>query len=107
MKRMQILVLVAAMAYPTINFAASSVDPGQLGRMRGILSACSSVNPREASKYLLEIKTLIGDATKETVDQVARAEEYKQAYHDVTEELGSMSRDEMARACTNYLATTN
>ncbi len=107
MKRIQVLVLVTAMTYPTIDFADPSVDPGQLGRMRGILSACSSVNPREASKYLLEIKTLIGDATKETVDQVTKAEEYKQAYHDITGELGSMSRDEMARACTNYLATTN
>ncbi len=107
MKRIQILVFVAALAYPAIDFASSSVDPGQLGRMRGILTACSSVNPREASKYLLEIKTVIGDATKETVDQIAGAEEYKQAYHDVTEELGSMNRDEMARACTNYLATTN
>lgn len=107
MKRIQILVLAAAMAYPITNFASSLVDPGQLGHMRGILSACSRVNPREASKYLLEIKTLIGDATKETVDQATRAEEYKQAYHDVTEELGSMNRDDITRACTNYLATTN
>ncbi|OIR16360.1 hypothetical protein GALL_30820 [mine drainage metagenome] len=107
MKTMQVFVLVMAMAYPTITLADTSVDTGQFGRMKGILSACSSVNPREASKYLLEIKTLIGDATKETVDQASRSEEYKQAYHDVTEELGSMSRDDMARACKNYLATRN
>lgn len=107
MKAMQVFALVMAMAYPTISLADTSVDSSQFGRMKGILSACSSVNPREASKYLLQIKTLIGDATKETVDQAARTEEYKQAYHDVTEELGSMNRDDMARACADYLAVTN
>jgi hypothetical protein len=107
MKTMQVFALVMAMAYPTISPADTQVDSSQFGRMKGILSACSGVNPREASKYLLQIKTLIGDATKETVDQASRTEEYKQAYHDVTEELGSMNRDDMGRACTNYLATTN
>lgn len=107
MKTMQVFVLVMAMASPTITLADTSVDTRQFGRMKGILSACSSVNPREASKYLLQIKTLIGDATKDTVDQAARTEEYKQAYHDVTVELGSMNRDDMARACADYLAATN
>ncbi len=107
MKTMQVFALVMAMAYPTISLADTSIDISQFGRMKGILSACSGVNPREASKYLLQIKTLIGDATKETADQATRTEEYKQAYHDVTEKLGSMGHDEMARACTDYLAETN
>lgn len=107
MKTMQVFVLVMAMAYPTITLADTSIDTRQFGRMKGILSACSSVNPREASKYLLKIKTVIGDATKETVDQATRTEEYKQAYHAVTEELGSMGHDEMARTCTDYLAAAN
>ncbi len=107
MKTMQVSVLVLAMASSTLSLADTSFDTRQFGRMKGILNACTSVNPREASRYLLQIKALIGDATKETVDQVTRTEEYQQAYQTVTEELGSMVQDDMAKACNNYLASTN
>lgn len=100
-------VFVIAMSFPTITLADPSFDVSQFGRMKGILSACSSVHPLEASKYLLQIKALIGDATKETVDQASRTEEYKQAYQAVTEELGNMGQDEMAQACTDYLGKAN
>lgn len=107
MKTMHVFVLVMAMAYSTLSQADTSFDIRHFGRMKGILSTCTSVNPREASKYLLQIKALIGDATKETVDQVTRTEEYQQAYQTVTAELGSMVQDDMAKACNDYLASTN
>ncbi len=105
MKAMQFSVLVVAMAYSTMGLADSSLDAAQFGRMKGILNACGRVNPQQASKYLLQIKALIGDASRETVDQAARTPEYQMAYQAVTEELGNMGQDEMTRACTGYLAT--
>ncbi len=107
MKTVIFLVLAGVMAYPQFALAESTVDAAQLGRMQGILNVCTRVNPREASKYLLQIKALIGDASKQAVDQAARTEEYQQAYQAVTEELKNMAPDEMAQACNRYLTAAN
>ncbi len=107
MKTVNFLVLAGVMAYPQLALAESTVDAAQLGRMQGILNVCTRVNPREASKYLLQIKALIGDASKQSVDQATRTEEYQQAYQAVTEELKNMAPDEMAQACNRYLTAAN
>ncbi len=107
MKTMSILVFAAVMAYSEATLADSTVDAAQLGRMQGILNVCAKVNPRDASKYLLQIKAVIGDASKQAVDHAAKTDEYQQAYQAVTEELKNMAPEEMVQACNRYLSTTN
>ncbi len=102
-----ILVLACALAVPAITAANPAFDEGELGRMRGILDTCGKVNALEASHYLLQMKALIGNATRSEVDQAARTEAYQQAYQAVTAELGSLDRDAMIQACNGYLGTSN
>ncbi len=106
MKRMHVIVLAGVMAYVPGAVAESTVDAAKLGRMQGILNVCTRVNPREASHYLLQIKAMIGDASRQAVEQAARTDEYRQAYQAVTDELRNMPPDEMAKACNEYLAAS-
>ena len=107
MKVLHILVLGGAMVCSTIALAELPFDPGKLGHMKGVLDVCSKATPREASDYFLRMKSAIGNATKEMVDDAAKTEEYQQAYQSVRSELSNKAQDEMATACTAYLMTTN
>ncbi len=107
MKTMHIIILVGTMVCSPVILADPSFDVGQLGHMKGIVDVCSKVNPRQASNYFLQMKELIGDATKQSVDQAARTEEYQQAYQAVTTQLRDMSQEEMTQACTGYLTTSD
>lgn len=106
MKILRILVTGGVMACSTVTLADLPFDPGKLGHMRGVLDVCSRAMPRVASDYFLQIKSLIGDATKEMVAEAAKTEEYQQAYQSVRSELGNKAQDEVATACTSYLSTT-
>lgn len=103
MKILHVLAL-GGMLVATPTWAASSVDAGKLGHMRGVLDTCTRVNPQQASQYLLQMKAMIGDATKQMVDEAAQTDEYQQAYQSVTDELHDMSADEMSKNCSLYLA---
>lgn len=103
-KPLCLCLLAAAAACPSLALADTTFDAAQLGRMQGILSACSRVSPRQASNYLLQIKAFIGDASKESVDQAARTDEYQQAYQAVTNELRAMEKEDRERACASYFA---
>lgn len=101
---MYLCLLVTTVACPSLAVAETTFDAAQLGRMQGILSVCGRVSPRQASTYLLQIKAYIGDASKESVDQATRTDEYQQAYQAVTSELHSMEKEDLERACGSYFA---
>ncbi len=105
MKTLRMCVIAAALVCPALALAEGTVDAAQLGHMQAVLKSCSRVDPRQASSYLLQIKALVGDATKEEVDQATRRDEYQQAYQAVTDELAGMDKEAMERACANYLAS--
>ncbi len=107
MKILHVLSLGAAMAVLSLALADPSIDAGQLGRMKGILEVCGRVDTRDASQYLLQMKALIGNATKQEVDQAAKTDEYQQAYQSIAAELNNMDPDSMAQACSGYLSASN
>jgi hypothetical protein len=102
-----VLVLGGVIAWPAVALAEIPFDPGRLGQMKGVLEVCSRVAPRAASEYLLQMKAVIGSATKAMVDEAARTEEYQQAYQSVRSEFSSLSQDGIVASCTSYLAATN
>lgn len=103
MKFLQVLALGGAMAFASPAPAEATFDSAQLGHMKGVLDVCAKLNPREASDYLLQMKRLIGDATKDMVAEAAMTGEYQQAYQSITAELSSMVQEEMSKACSAYL----
>jgi hypothetical protein len=107
MRILHILVLGGAMACPPVALADLPFDAGKLGHMKGILDVCSKATPRGASDYLLQMKAMIGAATKAMVDEAAKTEEYQQAYQSIRSEFSNMAQDEVVAACTSYLTTKN
>ena len=107
MKIQCILAMGGAMLFSPVLLADTSIDPEKLGYMKGVLDACGKAAPQEASAYLLQIKSYIGDATKDTVNSAMRTDEYRQAYASIhsrlQSEMGMLSRDAAAAACTSYL----
>jgi hypothetical protein len=101
------IMVIAGLACTSAVLADVPFDTGRLGRMKGILDACSRTNPQKASTLLLEMKTLIGDSTKAVVDEATRTEEYRQAYESIRSEIGNLSPDQVAGVCSAYLASSN
>lgn len=107
MKIRHILVLGAVMAVSPIAHAELPLDAAKLGHMKGVLDVCGSAVPRKASDYLLQMKSMLGKATKAEVNEAAKSEEYREAYQSVRSRLSGLTRDELTTECTAYLATTN
>ena len=107
MKTLYILVLGGALACSPVVLADAPFDAGKLGYMRGVLDTCSSVAPQQASAYLLQMKTFVGSASRETVSNAMRTDEYQQAYQSIRsrlrDEMSTMSRNQAAATCASYL----
>jgi len=82
-------------------------DVGKLGHMRAVLEICSRASPQAATYYMLQIKSLIGDASKSVVDEAARTDEYQQAYQSVRSDLSSLTKDGLEQECVSYLGSAN
>lgn len=107
MKTVHMILVAAAVAASTLVLADPEFDAGQLGRMRGILESCSRFDSVGASHYLLQMKTVIGNATKQEVDEAMKTDSYQEAYRTVVTELANMDPDEREKACTGYLTVSN
>lgn len=103
MKVMQFIVFSSILSVSSAQ-ADASFDPAKLGKMKGILEVCTKVNPQLAGGYFLQMKSLVGYASKEKVDEAQSTDEYRQAYQSVSDELNNMDQEEMVKACNAYLA---
>ena len=87
--------------------AQAAIDPATLGHMKAVLALCSRSNPQKASEYLLQMKSMIGDATREAVEQASRSDSYASAYESVRSDLGSRAPEDVGRVCDSYLSSAN
>lgn len=103
MKPMHTVVLAGVITFTPAAMAGNSLDAWTLGHMQGVLEVCRGVVPQQATQYLLQMKSTIGDATRSMVNEAAETEPYRQAYASVRSELGAMAREEMTQACLAYM----
>ncbi len=101
------ILVAAAIVASSLVLADPGFDVGQLGRMRGILDTCSKFNAVDASRYLLQMKSLIGNASKQEVDEATKTGTYQEAYQAVVTELDNMDLNDREKACTGYLTVSN
>jgi len=87
--------------------AAIDFDPATLGHMKGVLESCSGVNRQAASQYLLQMKALIGTASKQEVAKIRKTRAYQAAYQSVRAELSNREPQALASTCASYLAERN
>lgn len=109
MKFLRILIMGGVMVCPPVALADSSFDAAKLGYMKGVLDSCGSVSPQDASEYLLQMKSYLGNATRDSVSKAMHTDEYQQAYQSIRDKLkdetSNMTRDQKAAACTSYLTS--
>jgi hypothetical protein len=105
MKHHRILCLCAAMALPQIALAELAFTAEALGRVQSTLDFCAEGQPRAATKYQEQAKILVQGVPKDKVDKVRSTDEYKGAYESAREELGKVSKHDVAEACTGFLET--
>ena len=103
MKKSHLLCLGIMLGMPIVS-TAQSFDPGTLGHMKAVLDSCGRVNPQKASQYLLQMKAVIGGATKSEINQPAKTQEYQAAYQSVHEKLGGLTQEGVAAQCESYLS---
>lgn len=107
MKLFSSFVLASTMVLPLSAGAGIPFDAAKLGYMRGVLDTCGNVAPQEASAYLMQMKSFVGDATRESVGEAMRTDEYQQAYASIRsslhDQMSKQSRREAVTTCTSYL----
>ena len=104
---MKMLHLIVALAWTSVVLAEQTIDAWTLGQMQGTLEVCSAVSPQDAAQYLLQMKALIGNATKDMVDEARRTADYQQAYQSTRSDLTGMTPASRASACKAGLATSD
>jgi len=107
MKFVQTVLAIATVAFAVAVSATPEFDPATLGHMQAVMASCGQVDRQEASQYLLEMKAMIGDATKSEVDKIAKSQAYRIAYRSVRDDLKDRPPKELAAACSVYLSEAN
>ncbi len=109
MKILRILIIGGVAVFQSVALADSSIDAAKLGYMKGVLDTCGSISPQDASEYLLQMKSYLGSATRESVSKAMQTDEYQQAYQSIRaklkDETSNMTRDQEAATCTSYMVT--
>jgi len=97
------MLLVSVMLCSSLAWAEFPFDVGKLGHMKAVLEMCSRASPQAATYYMLQIKSLIGDASKDVVARAARTDEYQQEYQVVRSDLSSLTQEGLKQECLSYL----
>ena len=101
------IILGVAIAGIAVARADAPFDAGKFGHMKAVLDVCGRLAPRQASGYLLEMKSLIADASKAMVDEATRTDAYQQAYESTRSTLSELELDAVATTCDEYLKSAN
>jgi hypothetical protein len=95
--------LGSALLIPQMAGATLPLPNDSFGKIEGILDFCAKADSQSATKYQ-ERKKLIADAASEKeVADARNAQEYKDAYQEITDALVKVSQDEAVKACSAYL----
>lgn len=107
MRRLKTGFLLATLIVAANASAESTFDPETLGHMKAVLDICGRVDRQAASQYLLQIKAMIGSASKGNVKQAQRRQAYQIAYQTVQSELANRSPQDFDKMCRAYLTEGN
>ena len=102
MKIYRTLCLGAAIALPQLAQADLPIPAKALGQIEGTLDFCSQLNPKAAAKYKERGKMLVGNASEKDLAKARNSGEYKDSYNWIGDELRKVSKDDAAKACTDF-----
>lgn len=106
--RLRILSLVwlsMALAVPQV-FAGELPAPAALGQVESLLDSCSKANPQSAPDYKKQRERLVQGASEKDLAKLRAADEYKDAYKEISGRFEDLSKDEAVEGCKVFLGTT-
>jgi hypothetical protein len=103
MNTRRILCLSAALFIPQLAGAKLPLPDHSFGRLEAILDFCAKVNPQAATKFQDRKKTISDGATEKEVADARKAEEYKDGYKEISNQLAKTPRSQAVEACSAYL----
>ncbi len=107
MKRLHAGVILVSLLFALNALAEAPFDPETLGHMKAVLDSCGRVNRQAASEYLLQMKAMIGPATRDSIKKAERTQAYQIAYQSVHSQLANSDPQDFAVICKAYLAGGN
>lgn len=97
--------LLIAIVAPGLTLAEEAApDAKALGMTEAILSYCANADPSAAVKYQERVKLLVQGASEETLAEVRKSDEYRQAHDSVADLVGKVDEHNAKRACSESLA---
>jgi hypothetical protein len=93
---------------PAVAVAPSRYQPSrfpakELGQIEGTLDFCSQLNPKAATKYRERGRALMGNTSEKNLIKARSFGEYRESYNWIDSELRKVSKDDAAKACTNFV----
>jgi hypothetical protein len=92
----------AAAAAPS-RYQASRFPAKELGQIEGTLDFCSQLNPKAAAKYKERGRALVGNTSEKDLAKARSFGEYRESYNWIDGELRKVSKDDAAKACTDFV----
>jgi hypothetical protein len=103
MKIHRILCLSAAFVIPQLALAKLPLPNDAFGKVEGTLDFCAQIDSKAAAKYQEQKKLLVRDVPPEEVAAARETTEYKDAYTEISDELGKLPKDKAAKTCAASL----
>jgi hypothetical protein len=72
------------------------------GKIEGILDFCTEA-PQAAPNYQERKKSIAEDISEKEVTDARRAQEYKDSYQGISDELAKLPKDKAVKTCSAYL----
>jgi hypothetical protein len=94
--------LCAALAVSK-GFAAELPAPAALGQMESLLDGCAQANPQSAADYKKQHEKLVHGLSDKDLAKVREADDYKEAYKEISDRFDKVSKDEAVEACKVFL----
>ncbi len=103
MKVFRVVTLGIAIAIPSLAMAELPFSKQGLGQIEAMLDFCAQTNAQAAAKFKDHEKRLVRALPGAEVEEARKSEEYQKSYKFTMTELSKVSKDDAARACTEFL----
>jgi hypothetical protein len=83
---------------------AEPLDPRLLGMTEAVFDYCAKADPKGAAKIHARLKRLVQGASRETLAEVRKSDEYRKARGSVEDFVAKVDERNVSRVCSGPLA---
>jgi hypothetical protein len=106
MKMHRVVCCCLSLAIPPLASADLPFSSETFGRLEGMLSFCSQVNPRAADQYQATAKLLVKNVRPKEISKARASQDYRDAYDSIGAELGKVAKEDALKACSGAVESS-